>query len=98
MQIRQGLDASRATGAELPRPFYLALLAEAYGREGQPEEGLRVLAEAVAAVPTIGERWYEAERHRLKGELLLALAAEHHTKAELCFRQAFDIARCKQAK
>ena len=43
--MRQGLAAYRATGAELGRPYYLALLAEAYGKVGQAEEGLTVLAE-----------------------------------------------------
>ena len=53
------------------RPYFLALLAEAYGTMGQPEEGLHVLAEALALVDKTGERWYEPELHRLKGELLL---------------------------
>ena len=47
-QMRQGLAACRATGAEIGRTYYLALLAEAYGKGGQPEEGLSVLAEAPA--------------------------------------------------
>ena len=71
-QIRQGLAALQATGTEMARPYYLALLAEAYGKAGQAEEGLAVLAEALAAVDNTGERWYEAELYRLKGELLLA--------------------------
>ncbi|MBI3796033.1 MAG: AAA family ATPase, partial [Deltaproteobacteria bacterium] len=45
-QMRQGLAAWQATGSELARPYYLALLAEAHGRMGQAEEGLSVLAEA----------------------------------------------------
>ena len=48
-QIRQGLAAYRATGAEGQHPYFLALLAEAYGKGGQTEEGLAVLAEALAA-------------------------------------------------
>jgi predicted ATPase len=52
--------------------FYLALLAETYGRTGQTEEGLSVLAEALTIVDSTGERFYEAEIYRLKGELLLA--------------------------
>jgi predicted ATPase len=40
-QMRQGLVAHRATGAELQRPYFLSLLAEAYGKVGQPEEGRR---------------------------------------------------------
>ena len=70
-QMRQGLVAWRATGAELERPHYLALLAEAHGKVGQVEEGLTLLAEALALVNRSEERWYEAELYRLKGELSL---------------------------
>jgi predicted ATPase len=70
-QIHQGLAAWRATGAEWWRPYFLALLAEAYGKAGQAEEGLRALAEALATVDNTGERVYEAELYRLKGELIL---------------------------
>ena len=62
---------ARATGAELGRPYSLALLAEAYGKVGQTEEGLSLLAEALAVVDKTGERFYEAELYRLKGELTL---------------------------
>ncbi len=70
-QMHQGVAAWRATGAEVWRPYFLALLAEAYGKMGQPEEGLNVLAEALAAVHKTGERFYEAELYRLKGQLTL---------------------------
>ena len=68
-QIRQGLTAYRATGAELFRPHYLALLAEAYQKNGQVEEGLVTVAEALAFVDRTEERFYEAELWRIKGEL-----------------------------
>ena len=71
LQIHKGLAAFRATGAGIALPFYLALLATAYEKVGQVEEGLSVLAEALAVVDRNGERIYEAELHRLKGELLL---------------------------
>jgi predicted ATPase len=74
-QMRQGLDACRATGAELFQPYYLALLAEAHGKVGKTEEGLRLLAEAMTAAEKTGERVYEAELYRVKGELLLWQAA-----------------------
>ena len=66
-QIRQGLMAFRATGAETLRPYFLALLAEAYGAMGQPEAGLTVLAEALTLADKTGERWWEPEIYRLKG-------------------------------
>jgi predicted ATPase len=70
-QIQQGLAAYRAAGAELWLPYFLALLAHAYGKDGQIETGLSVLAEALETVSKTDERWYEAELYRLKGELLL---------------------------
>jgi len=100
-QMQQGLAAYRATGTELYRPYYLALLAEGYGKGGQAEAGLRVLAEALAVVDSdTGERFWEAELYRLKGELLLAHADTRQTwlEAEACFQQALEVARHQQAR
>jgi predicted ATPase len=97
-QMRQGLAAYRATGAELRRPYYISLLAEAYGKEGQAEEGLNTLAEALNMVNKTGEHWYEAELFRLKGELFLKSEVQRLSEAETCFRQAIDTARRQQAK
>ena len=97
-QIHQGLDAYRATGAEVFRPSFLAILAEAYGKAGQSEEGLTVLAEALATAHTTGGHWWEAELHRLKGELRLQQAAESGDEAEACFHQALDVSRHQEAK
>jgi predicted ATPase len=97
-QMRQGLAAYLATGAELGRPRQLAMLAEAYGRVGQTAEGLAILAEALTTVHKTGERSYEAELYRLKGELLLQQPAGSGDEAETCFRQALDVARRQQAK
>ena len=71
IQMHQGMASFRATGAEAMTPYYLALLAEAYGKGGQTEEGLNMLAEALALVDRTGERYYEAELYRLKGSLTL---------------------------
>ena len=69
--LRQGLAAFRVTGAEFHRPVHLTMLAEAYGKVEQTEEGLGVLAEALDAVNNTGERFWEAELYRLKGQLTL---------------------------
>lgn len=71
MQIRQGLAVHRATGAEVGRSRWLALLVEAYEKVGQAEEGLAVVAEALSTMDKTGERFYVAELYRLKGELTL---------------------------
>jgi predicted ATPase len=96
--MRQGLAAFQATGAALAQPYYLALLAEAYGELGQAGEGLKVVARALATVHTTGEQFCAAELHRLQGKLLLACAAEHDAEAAACFHQALDVARRQRAK
>ena len=73
-QIQQDMAVTQTTGAELWRPYGLALLAEAYGKTGQKGEGLTALAEALALVEKTGERYYEAELYRLKGALTLQQA------------------------
>jgi predicted ATPase len=75
-QIREGIAALQSTGAEIQRTYYLALLAESLEGGGQTEEECAVLAEALAAVEATGERFYEAELHRLRGEWLLRMAAD----------------------
>ncbi len=70
-QIQEGLAALRTAGAEVERPQDLSLLAEAYMKTGRLDDGLSALTEALAAANEYENRSYEAETHRLKGELLL---------------------------
>jgi hypothetical protein len=72
-QLRQGVAAYQAAGQQTLVTHHLTLLAEAYQMVGQPAAGLAALDEALALVKTIGERFWEAEIYRLKGELLLTL-------------------------
>jgi predicted ATPase len=97
-QISQGLRAWRATGAEIQRPHFLALLAEAYGMMGQPEAGLTALTEALTLVDTTGERYYAAEIYRLKGVLLFQQHADNQAEAATCFQHAISIAQNQSAK
>jgi class 3 adenylate cyclase/predicted ATPase len=97
-QMHQSLHALGGIGHELARLWALALLAEGHGAMGQPDAGLRVLAEAMRLVESGGERFYEAELHRLKGELLLQQSSDNSIVAESCFHQAISIAQNQQAK
>jgi adenylate cyclase len=113
-QMRQGLAAWQATGTEELRPYWLALLADACGKVRKVAEGLAVLAEALDIVHIIGERFYEAELYRLKGELTLQQFTVQGSKfkvenpqstfcnlqleAEECFLKAIEIAQKQQAK
>src|SRR5262252_4484164 len=64
----------------------------------QPEAGLTALAEALTLVNTTGERWYESEIYRLKGELLLHQSLDNQADVENCFHQAMTVAQNQQAK
>jgi TOMM system kinase/cyclase fusion protein len=97
-QMRQGLAAKQGQGMGQGRPIDLAYLAEVHLDMGQPEQGLRLLEEALAVAGNTGEHWWEAELYRLKGELLLAVSTEHDAEAEACFCQALAVARHQQAK
>jgi len=96
--MRQGVDGFRATGAQVAQPQWLAMLAEGYRANGQAEHGLCVLEKALSLTDRHGERWWEAELHRLKGELLLSHTLDNHTDAEACFHQALAIAHRQHAK
>jgi predicted ATPase len=71
VQMRQGFAALQSTGAQMPLTGLACELAWAYQKAARPEEGLPLLAEALAVIPNTGERFAEAELYRLKGELLL---------------------------
>ena len=96
-QMHQGLLDWQATGAEMLRPYFLGLLAEAYGKAGLAGEGFTVLTEAWEIVHRNGEYLYESELYRLKGELML-MQGEAETDVEKCFRQAITVAQSKSAK
>ncbi len=107
-QIFKGLADFKTTGAELGQLHFLALSAQAHNKADQIEEGLAVLAGALIVVKEKGERFYEAELYRLKGELLLQQLVLNPLSAapqndillevEACFKQAIERANKQQAK
>jgi predicted ATPase len=108
-KIQQGMAAYQATGAGVTRLYDCALLAEASGKGGQVEEGLTVLAAALTGVNSKGNRFYEAELYRLKGQLTLqkfqassskfqASNPQAEAEAAACFHKAIEIARRQSAK
>lgn len=98
-RMRLGLDAFRAADAVLMLSYFSAVLAEVYLEIGQAAEGLRVLD----SIDGIYDRYWVAEIHRVRGELILKQqdgsdTQEAEAKAEECFRQAWATAREQNAK
>ncbi|HEX4948498.1 MAG TPA: hypothetical protein VFZ34_17625, partial [Blastocatellia bacterium] len=103
-RARQALASLRVRGVMLPMTWLLASLGEVFELAGRYAEGLETIAEALALVERTGERCYEAEIWRIKGELLLRAAADNseasgaQAEAEGCYHQAIEIARRQSAK
>jgi predicted ATPase len=96
--IREGMKRRQAYGMGAVWPWFLVLLAEAYGKGGQLPEGIAALQEALEWVHRNDERLYEAEVYRIRGELLLKQHVPDTAEAEQCFQRALQVARRQQAK
>jgi class 3 adenylate cyclase/predicted ATPase len=97
-QIQEGLTASRASGVELWRPYFLCQLAPAYMEMGRFDDGLGALIGALDAANEHEIRNYEAEALRLKGELLLKRNDSDIAEAQGCFERAIEIAPKQSSK
>jgi predicted ATPase len=97
-QMHQGLAALRTAGGEVGRPYFLTLLADAYGTVAQADTGLSLLTEARTIMDQNGQRFVDAEYHRLEGELRLHQTEPDASQAARYFQQALDIARQQQAR
>jgi predicted ATPase len=98
IELRAGAERYRATNPKLLAPYRLGRAVGAFLEAGEIEEGLRLLSEALQAVETGGERWYEAELYRLKGLLLLASSIDAQAEAEACFLHAKAVAHSQGAR
>lgn len=103
-QMRDSIMAFRATGADVMVPYFLTLLAEAYGKAGQVDQGINFLNDAQSVADHGHERWWEAEIYRLRGELTLidrdgqSMPSIGHKDAEEYFLQAINIASRQSAR
>ncbi len=96
-EVREAIDHFTSTGARMRLSYYLALLADVCQRAHEPDRGLVVLEEALGAARETGERWWDAELHRLRGDLLIERGAGTN-EAGAAYRRALEIARAQQAK
>lgn len=73
--------------------YLLGLLAETHMKAGHHAEAMKTVNEGIALAEACGERYYDAEFHRLRGELLAR--PQHDEKHNACasFRAAIKIAK-----
>ena len=96
--VTSGIAAWRSTGATMWVPVYLSHLARAYADVGKFDQAWRCIGEAIAAIETAKERWWEAEVNRTAGEIALLSPEPDAAKAEAYFERALAVARQQQAK
>ena len=97
-QMRQGLESLRQHGNALIRPFYSALVAELEAEAGESDAAVGTIDRALAEIERTGQRTFEAEAHRIRGEILLKRDPKIAAPAEEAFRTAAGIAQRQDAK
>jgi len=96
--FERAIAYDRALGSTVEIPGCLSVLAKAHADLGQFEDARRCIGEAIAAGEASGERWWEAEFHRMAGEIELIAPERDVAKAETSFERALEIARAQQAR
>ena len=98
-RIGTGLAAFRSTGAEIVVPFFRTVQAELLLERGRSHEALECLDEAIARIEQYGERWQEAEVHRVRGNALAMRAGdERGPLVEASYRRAMEVAARQGAR
>jgi predicted ATPase len=96
--ITSAIDTARSTGSTLWTPLNLSHLARAYAALGKFDEAWRCIGEAMTAMATAKETWWEAEVHRIAGEIAWKSPEPDVAKAQTYFERALAVARQQQAK
>ena len=96
--ITSAIDAARSAGSTLWTPVNLSYLARAYAALGKFDDAWRCTGEAMTAMATAKETWWEAEVHRIAGEIAWKSPEPDVPKAQAHFERALAVARQQQAK
>jgi predicted ATPase len=97
--MAKAIERLRGMGVLLIAPHFMGLQAEMHGAAGQPDAGLAVIAEALQMVRDTGQAIWEADLHRVEGELLLARGGvDAEGAAAAAFERAIAVARGQGAR
>jgi class 3 adenylate cyclase/tetratricopeptide (TPR) repeat protein len=96
--MERALGLQRDTGGNFQSSYNLSRLAEAHARAGNSTQAIQFATQSVEEVERTGERWWQAEAHRTRGEILMAISPAGREEAEACFLRALECARSQGAK
>jgi tetratricopeptide (TPR) repeat protein len=97
-EMCDGLALSNEMYFRVFAPLTGTLLAEREAEAGRVEIGLTTLDAQLAAIEQTGQRWFDSEVYRVRGELLLKLRQPDVAAAESAFMRAIEIARSQQTR
>jgi tetratricopeptide (TPR) repeat protein len=97
-QMEGGLAAQPPAASRYYYCYFLSILADACYRNGQFYKGQDYLHQAIEEANTSGERWWEAELHRLEGHAHLLTNDRSLNSARESFQLALDVSRKQGAK
>jgi predicted ATPase len=97
-RMQEGLQIRRELRQSLFRPLFGALLAETESAAGHHDAALETIDTELAIMKQTGQRWFLADAHRVRGEILLKSRGADTEAAEAAFLQAIEVARAQSAK
>jgi predicted ATPase len=96
--IRRAMDLWVSLDGVVTLPRCMAVEALALSELGQHEAALEAIDRALDLTAKTGERWHEAEAHRIKGRILRRHSPDQPALAEESFLRALSIARRQKTK
>ena len=98
LRIRRGIAQLKGQGMRIWAPLTEAMLAEVESEAGDSDSAMVTIARTIAEAERLGQRWYDAELHRVRGEILLKLNPAAPAPAEEAYLTAIGIAQQQKAR
>jgi class 3 adenylate cyclase/predicted ATPase len=98
LNMRRAAALLQQDGVGAFQPLVRTALAEAEARNGEPEAALATLDQALEDFARTGQRWFDAEIHRIRGDILFEKDAANPDPAEEAFLTAIAIAQHQKTR
>jgi predicted ATPase len=97
-EIELGIDEARRSGVGYMFPMMGSWLAEVHAKAGENETALAIVEGTLSTIGDVTGRAWEAELHRQRAQVLVALSPSKVTEAESCLKKSIEVARGQSAK
>jgi len=97
-EIALGIDEARRNGVGFMLPMMNSWLADMHAKAGENERALSIVEGVLASIGDVTGRSWEAELHRQRAQILLALNPSKLSEAESYLKKSIEVARGQSAK